>query len=398
MTIPELLDLHELAIREAGEFPRRRFLFDQLSLEAGRHFIGIVGPRGAGKSVLLRQLAASRADAIYVSLDTATPETDLFDRIRTLRDRYGYRTFLLDEVHHLPEADRLLKQVYDFLDVRIVFTSSVALALRQSAHDLSRRAQLLTLFPFSYREYLTIARDETLPRLNLTELRDATWQHDHVRGGRHFDDYLRGASMPFALEEPDVLPLLENVLDAIISRDIPRVARLAIDELDTITKMVRFVGRSSVDGISYSSLSRNLGITKYKAEQYVGLLEMAFVLQRVFPAGSSVTREPKVLMSLPYRLLYREYGDAVGGLREDFFAEAMRQVGQSFAYLKSTRGSKTPDFLVQHDGEKLAIEIGGRGKGRRRFKGVTVDRKLILTHDDRIDEHRRPLFMLGYLA
>ncbi len=32
-------------------------------------------------------------------------------------------------------------------------------------------------------------------------------------------------------------------------------------------------------------------------------------------------------MAPPSRLLYRDYEDAVGGLREDFFVEAMKQAG-----------------------------------------------------------------------
>jgi predicted AAA+ superfamily ATPase len=48
----------------------------------------------------------------------------------------------------------VLKKVYDFLDVRVMFTSSVALALNQSSYDLSRRTVLRPLNPFSFREYL----------------------------------------------------------------------------------------------------------------------------------------------------------------------------------------------------------------------------------------------------
>ncbi len=161
---------------------------------------------------------------------------------------------------------------------------------------------------------------------------------------------------------------------------------------------MQFVGRSAIDEINYSALSRNLGVTKYKAEQYIGLLEAAFVVQRAFPAGTNVLKEPKILLSLPYRLLYRDLSDAIGGLREDFFAEAMRQAQMDFSYLKSTRGQKTPDYLVDHGGEKLAIEIGGEGKGRQQFKGVTPDRKLIFTHSERSDGMYRPLFLLGYLV
>jgi hypothetical protein len=46
----------------------------------------------------------------------------------------------------------------------------------------------------------------------------------------------------------------------------------------------------------------------------------------------------------------------------------------------------------------LAVEVGGRGKGREQFKGVTVDRKLVFAHSDVPEGNRLPLFLLGFLA
>ena len=143
----------------------------------------------------------------------------------------------------------------------------------------------------------------------------------------------------------------------------------------------------------------NLAITKHKAAQYVGALERAFLLRQAFPAGANVLREPKVFMEPPYRLLYRSYEDCIGALREDFFALAMAQHGMPFRYAKSTRGAKTPDFLVTLDDRDHVIEVGGRGKGRSQFKGLTYDRKVILVHAD--DQRytpgaRVPLHCIGF--
>ena len=60
-----------------------------------------------------------------------------------------------------------------------------------------------------------------------------------------------------------------------------------------------------------------------------------------------VTSEPKNLLSPPYHLLYNDYNDVIGGLREKFFAEMLAGASIECHYLKSTRGSKTPDFLVR---------------------------------------------------
>jgi predicted AAA+ superfamily ATPase len=174
------------------------------------------------------------------------------------------------------------------------------------------------------------------------------------------------------------------------------MAELSTDEIPIIEKLVEFVGKAEVDGINYTSLSKNLGITKYKAGRYVELLNKSFILNTVMPFGTNVLKEPKVLMSLPYRLLFKEYGPAIGPLREDFFAEAMTMSGRRFFYLKSSRGAKTPDFLVQDVSGEIVIEVGGKGKGRKRFKDLVSKEKIVLTHSDDSEGDKRPLFIIGY--
>ncbi len=394
-----LLELHELASKEGERLGVRRSLFEQLRTGEGRHLVGIVGPRGAGKTVLLKQIASLDKDTFYLSVDTLPHGSDLFGIIQGLAERYRYRRFLLDEVHFLPEAMGDLKKIHDFLpEVRVLFTSSVALAVHASAHDLARRVRLHPLEYFSFREYMGFRHGEKLNRLTLDELLEGKFDPAHLRTERHFKDYLTGGLLPFSLEEPDPMPLLQGTISKIILRDIPATLRLRTDELPILEKLLTFVGRSQVDGINYSSLSGNLGITKYKAEQYTTAFEEAFLMRRILPAGTNVLKEPKVLLMPPVRLLYRSLDDAVGGLREDYFAMAMRHAGIDIHYLKSTTGQKTPDFLIDHQGSRIVLEIGGRGKGRSQFKGIKADRKVILSPDTAPSEGRCPLHMIGFLA
>lgn len=377
---------------------RRRNLYREIEASEGRHLVGIVGPRGAGKTVLLKQMAAAQADAVYISVDTLERETDLFEVVKEMVEHYRFTTFLLDEVHYLPGVNGFLKRIYDFLQVRVIFTSSVALEMEGSAHDLSRRVRLYRLDYFSFREYLEFRHGERLERLGLDDLLAGNIPAAHLRAGSHFVKYISGGLLPFSIEEPEPLPLLSGTLEKIIERDIPKTMRLHLDEIDLLRKMLRFISRSSVDGINYSTLSANLGITKYKAEQYAAAFESAFVLQRIFPAGMNVVREPKVLLVPPARLLERPLDEVIGALREEFFALAMRQAGLELRYLKSTRGQKTPDFLLVHKGERIAMEIGGKGKGRSQFKGVIADRKIVLGQDIAPAPGRLPLHLAGFLV
>lgn len=393
----QLLRLHEAAVQDGARHSLRRALLERVQEDQGRHAVGIAGPRGAGKTILLRQLAAARADAFYVSADTLDPAADLYSLAEALSATGRFGLLLVDELHFLRGGFAALKKIADFLPLRIVFTSSVAVALKESAYDLSRRVRVYDLDYFSYAEFLRFRYGRDLPALSLDDLIDGRWTAEHAVSGGHFEEYLRGGLLPFSLEEPDPLPLLRNTLATVVEKDVPQVLRLTVQEIPMVRSVLEFAGRSGVDGINVTSVAANVGVTKHKAAKYLEALEAAFVIQRVFPAGTNVLREPKVLLVPPVRLLYRDMQDAQGGLREDFFALSMRQAGLPFAYLKGPRGQKRPDFLVMHRGEKIAMEIGGRGKGYSQFKGVENCRRIILAPNMTASPGRIPLHLLGFL-
>ena len=291
-----------------------------------------------------------------------------------------------------------MKKIYGFLNLRVVFTSSVSLFLFDSAYDLSRRTVLRHLYPFSFREYLLFTRHIEIPELTLNDIIEGRWMADHMRYNHLFDEYLQGRLFPFSLEEPDCMPLLHNICSKVIRRDIPTVSNLRFDDIERIENTLEFIGKSGVDRVNFSSISRNLGITKYKAALYVKFLMQAFVLNPVYPKGTNVLKEPKVLMFLPLRLLYRDWSECVGAIREDFFAEMMTMKGYRFHYLKTKRGAKTPDFLVELGDEAVVVEIGGKGKGREQFKGIKVEKKLILAHSPEVSGNKKPLSLLGFIV
>ena len=394
--INSLIELDRLAREDGKKYAQKRFLYESLAQpSADRHFTGIVGPRGAGKTILLKQIALNSPNSFYLALDTF--REDLFETVKSLQANFKIRLFLLDEVHMHSNFEESLKKIYDFLDVQVVFTSSVALALYQSVYDLSRRVILRTLYPFSFREYLLFKYGRNVSVLTVEDIVEKKWSRGEIESGTFFPEYLKGGNLPFALQELTPLSLLRNILGTVIYKDIAKISKLGIDELDKIAQMISFIGKSGIDGINASSLSKNLSITKYKAGQYAELLERAFILHRILPEGTGVLKEPKIVMALPYRLLYRSYEEAIGGLREDFFVESAAACGLRVNYLKSTLGKKTPDYILSGN-KPIVFEIGGRGKGRQQFKGFQADQKIIL--NDAYDSNgiRRPIFLFGFMA
>ena len=393
----ELMELNARAREEGKTYPKKRFIYSRVKkLLGGRAFIAIAGPRGAGKTVILRQLLSETESSFYISLDARMPQSGIFEAAKEL-EAGGIKLLLLDEVHAYPGFDRELKKVYDFLKMKVVFTSSSAIELRELSADLSRRAVLLSLPPFSLREYIWFEKGEELPPLSLKGLLDEKEAREYYGKTMHaegmFEQYLKGRNYPFTLGNAEVLPLFRNMLDKILGSDLVLRGRMSPEETMEARKMVAFIGKARAESISYSSLAKNLGITNYKAEKYVGLLERAFVLNKVMPKGTNVLREPKVLMSPPYRLLYMDYRDCIGALREDFFVEMMVGLGYYPYYLKSERGRKMPDYAI---GETV-FEIGGVNKGKGQFKNFPAQKRVILTQPGALDTMKRPLYFAGML-
>src|SRR6056297_3077673 len=140
-----VVELDDLARKQIRSYPRRRYLYDELIGVPGRPFIALVGPRGTGKTVLLRQLRGEDETSLYVSADTLDRDTDLFEFARVMSEGYGIVHLYVDEIHFLANYQRDLKRIHDFLDVAVWLTSSVSLALTAAEWDLSRRVRRVRL-------------------------------------------------------------------------------------------------------------------------------------------------------------------------------------------------------------------------------------------------------------
>ena len=119
MEINYLLELDQLARQEGKKYTRQRLLYRTLQNSKGKHFTGIIGPRGAGKTVLLKQLLIDRKDAFYISVDTVTSE-ELFQIAKHLQQTLKITLLLLDEIHFQKDYDAQLKKIYDSLGLKFI--------------------------------------------------------------------------------------------------------------------------------------------------------------------------------------------------------------------------------------------------------------------------------------
>ena len=103
----------------------RRYLFSKIDFES--KLIGILGQRGVGKTTLIRQIAQQydlpNSKMLYISADNIQ---------RTLSDiaiefaSFGGKLLIIDEIHKAHNFALELKTIYDFVEIKVIFSGSSA--------------------------------------------------------------------------------------------------------------------------------------------------------------------------------------------------------------------------------------------------------------------------------
>jgi predicted AAA+ superfamily ATPase len=401
--IDVLRDIQERLLG-ALAFSSHRFVFDAFDLEP--RLIGLVGPRGVGKTTVLLQLIKekllSTRDAFYVSADHIYfTRIGLFDFVRDVYETDGITRFFVDEVHKYNGWAQEIKNIYDsFPDVRIVFSGSSSLSLVKGSYDLSRRALLRHLPGLSFREYLNFRLGTRFAAVSYEDIlrNDEPFREVvEIKGLRgYFNDYLERGYYPFALEGPDYFfDKIRVVVDKTIYEDIANFFPLKTENLRLFKKLLTYLATIPPGALNTHSLARNLGVDDKTADRYLTIL-IDTGLARALPAakrGSSPLRKAEKLFldnpSLHHAMAHElDQPPDAGTLRELFFLNTTANAG-----IKATYGETIGDVRIG----KHSFEIGGRGKGRQQLRGATGD--AFVVKDEILTGHGMtiPLYRFGFL-
>ncbi|MEM2637388.1 MAG: AAA family ATPase [Candidatus Korarchaeota archaeon] len=388
--IDRLIVESERQVLWARKFEKKRYLFDEIKNLIARseneYYVGIKGLRGVGKTVLMLQLMRDIERSIYFSADSLLArEFSIYEIVRGLIKR-DFKTIFIDEIHSRPRWDVDLKSLYDeHHDVMIVFTGSSAMDITKTGADLSRRVVMKELRIVSFREYLNIRRGLDIPPLSfeviLREKERLTRQYALCYD--FFDEYTRygGVLYPKEVFHEE----LDNALRKVVVHDLIALREINVEYDYNASRLLHLVAHSPPFEVNYSSLSRDLGVTKPMAIKMVNELATAGLLIPIFPCQNrdrNIRKEPKIYLTIPIREYLAGETDITGVLREEFFVNHVRDV----CYVKGERGEKTPDFRC---GDKT-IEIGGaKKKGYQGADYIAVDGLSM-------DGNKIPLFLFGF--
>lgn len=341
-----------------------RYMYDRLPWES--RMVGLVGPRGVGKSTLLLQHMADSTDreqSMYISADSLYLTTHTLVDLTDSFVKYGGLHLYIDEVHKYKNWSRELKQIYDtHPDLKVTFTGSSILDIIDGETDLSRRAIIYTMQGLSFREYLALFHDIHTQSYSLEQIltHEISKPVDHPLA--YFKDYLLHGYYPFSNAED--FPLrIEQIVRQTIESDIAQYADL---KASTARKLIQLLG--VISGIvpmkpNADSLSHEVGVSKNNISDYLVYLEKAGMigLLRDDTGGlRGLGKLEKVYIDNPSLMTVLAFGKPdTGNLRETFFYNQMRVQNNVLA-------SRVSDFTI---GE-YTFEIGGRKKGKKQIEDI----------------------------
>lgn len=339
-----------------------RYKYDEIKWN--NRMLGLVGPRGVGKTTLFLQYIKKNLDmkdTLYVSAD------NLYFSYHTLLDlgdsfsKQGGTHLFIDEIHKYANWSQELKQLYDsYPDMQIFFTGSSVLDIYRGIADLSRRAPIYEMQGLSFREYLQMTYGITVPTYTLDEILS---HKAEIPGVAHplplFSEYLHSGYYPFG-KDVDFTMELEQVITQTMETDIPQYANMNVSTGRKLKQLLMIIAQSVPFKPVIQKLADLTSISRNSIADYLYCIERAgMIMQLRDETGGirSLGKVEKLYLDNP-NLIYvlSESGANIGNVRETFFCNQMRVKQEVIA-------SRVADFQIGH----LTFEVGGKNKGQKQI-------------------------------
>ena len=377
--------------------PVRRSLMDEI--DWNDRMIGIKGTRGVGKTTFLLQYAKEHFGAkdrkcLFVNMN------NFYFQGRGIADfagdfvRQGGRTLLIDQVFKQPNWSQELRKCYDlYPELKIVFTGSSVMRLKEENPELNGIVKSYNLRGFSFREFLNLMTDNNFPAFSLDEI---LRNHEHlvkqilpkVSPMKYFNDYLHHGFYPFFLEQRNFTENLLKTMNMMTEVDILLIKQI---ELKYLTKIKRLFYQLAVEGAkapNVSQLAENIETSRATVMNYIKNLADARLINMIYPEGQEFPKKPsKVMMHNP-NLMYAIYPIKIDEqeVMETFFVNSL------WKDHKVHQGGKDLFYLV--DGTTKFRVCDAHANSKMRFNPDTIYARY---NTEVGKDNKIPLWLLGFL-
>lgn len=345
----------------------KRYNYDKLPWEA--RLVGLMGPRGVGKSTLILQHIKSKspeeqAKSLYVSADHSYFTTSTLIEIANQFVREGGEWLYIDEVHKYEGWSQELKQIYDsHPGLHVFFTGSSILDIIDGEADLSRRAILFDMQGLSFREYLEMFHGIKTPIRSLEDILNGKTE---IEGLQHpiplFNQYLREGYYPFS-KEGFFQQRLQQVIRLTMEVDIPQYANMSPATGKKLRRMLSIIASNVPYKPEATGLANEIKVSRNDIPTYLLYMEKAGMIGQLRDETGGMRglgKTEKVYLDNT-NIIYALSGENanIGNVRETFFYNQTRLA-------LDVTSSKVSDFSIG----KYTFEVGGAKKSHRQIKDV----------------------------
>ena len=268
--------------------PVRRSLMDEI--DWNDRMIGIKGTRGVGKTTFLLQYAKERFDTLdkqclYVNMN------NFFFQGHGIADfagkfyLQGGRVLLIDQVFKQPNWSSELRKCYDlYPNLKIVFTGSSVMRLKDENPELNGIVKSYNLRGFSFREFINLMTGNSFKPYTLDEI-----LHNHesiikqilpkVSPNRYFQDYIHHGFYPFFQEHRNYSENLLKTMNMMTEVDILLIKQI---ELKYLTKIKKLFYQIAEEGPSktpnVSKLAQDIETSRATVMNYIKYSNLMYAI------------------------------------------------------------------------------------------------------------------------
>ena len=378
--------------------PVRRILMDEI--DWNDRMIGIKGTRGVGKTTFLLQYAKEHFDildkqCLYINMNNFYFQGEGIADFAGNFYRHGGRVLLIDQVFKQPNWSSELRKCYDlYPNLKIVFTGSSVMRLKDENPELNGIVKSYNLRGFSFREFINLLTGNTFRPYTLEEILS---DHEHiikqilpkVSPNRYFQDYIHHGFYPFFQEHRNYSENLLKTMNMMTEVDILLIKQIELKYLTKIKKLfyqIAEVGPGNAPNVS--KLAQDIETSRATVMNYIKYLTDARLLNLIYPIGQEFPKIPAKILLHNTNLLYAIYPIKVDKQEamETFFVNSM------WKDHKVNTGLRDCNFIVD---EKLKFRIvDAKSPGKLR---MTPD-VIYARYNTEIGKGNQiPLWLLGFL-
>ena len=374
--------------------PVRRDLMDEI--DWNDRLIGIKGTRGVGKTTFLLQYAKEKFgtdhSCLFINMNNFYFSKYTLVEFAAEFVKRGGKVLLIDQVFKYPEWSHDLRACYEmFPTLKIIFTGSSVMRLKEENPELSGIVKVYYLRGFSFREYLNLQSGNCFRAYTLQEILE---NHEQIaktilRNEQpldYFQDYLHHGFYPFFLEKRNFSENLLKTMNMMIEVDILLIKQIELKYLSKIKKLLYLLAVDGPVAPNVSQLATEIQTSRATVMNYIKYLADARLINMVYPKGEEFPKKPSKLMMHNTNLMYSIYPVKVEeqDVLDTFFMNTL------YKDHKLYKGDKGTSFMVDNG---LHFRICAEGcKFKNNPNVYYALHKLELGHGNMI-----PLWLFGFL-